>query len=104
MACGNWVGKKADTSKKPLLGYEEWAAKDMGLWEEERVRNVMGDQENEEEDTPRWINWEQMCITEQWKWLAELGAYPGEDRCVHALRSWGYPKQKEKKDPLQEQR
>ena len=34
--------EKADTGKKPLLGYEEWASIDMGLWEEVRVRNAMG--------------------------------------------------------------
>ena len=62
--------EKADMEKKPLLGYEEWAAIDMGLWKEVRVQNSIGDQEKEE-DMTRWEIWEQLKAQEQWKWLTE---------------------------------
>ena len=76
--------EKADTEKKPLLGYEEWAVIDMGIWEEVRVRNAIGDQEKEE-DMSRWGNWGQLQTTEQFKWMVEFGLLSPErdGACQH---------------------
>ena len=82
--------EKADTQKKPLSGYEEWAAIDMGLWGEVRVRNAIGDQEKEE-DMSRWESWELLGTPEQWKWLTELGCYPWREPVRASTEELGIP-------------
>ena len=67
--------ENADTSKRPLLNYQEWGAVEMSLYREVRVRDAMGEQWNEG-SVPRWGNWNQKEVESQWRWLKELSFYP----------------------------
>ena len=67
--------ENAETRKKPLLDYEEWAAIDRAVGREVGDRNGKGGQEKEGEMS-RWETWGPKKISERWKWLTELGFYP----------------------------
>ena len=72
---GRWeVGRtdEENSEKKPLLGYEEWAAIDRAIGAERRTNHAYGEQEKEG-GASRWETWGEKATTERWKWLTELG-------------------------------
>ena len=80
----------ADTDKKPLIDNDEWIDIRKCLYREERVREMLVDEEcsqHGDDSVPIWEYWGKKDTLEQWKWLGELGLFPGNDRCVEAMRS-----------------
>ena len=53
----------SDTSKKPLLGHEEWRDIAAVLWREDRVRNAQGSPGGED-GVARWEKWGEMDLAE----------------------------------------